>query len=162
MIQFDLISQICLLLRPAGMEFWLRDGWAIDFLLGRITRPHSDIDLVARRQDAVQLRHLFEQAGFLFERDTGIQYDFSKHGQEISIVFISQKRDKLFVKSIPEWVWLPDALLFPPQELDGLSCNIILPAQLLEEKAGYQNGTGRPPRPKDLQSMKTLHQIIMS
>lgn len=160
-IQFDLISQISDLLRPAGVSIWLRGGWAIDFLLGHITRPHSDIDVVAWRQDAAQLRRLLEQAGFLFERDTGVQYDFSKHGQEISVVFISQNGgDEVFVHGIPEWVWLPGALSLPPQELDGLFCNVISPEQLLEEKVGYEAGTGRPLRPKDLQSIQMLQEII--
>lgn len=99
-IQFDLISKIHNILRPAGIEFWLRGGWAVDFLLGHITRPHSDIDLVTWRRDASQLRHLFEQAGLLFKRDTGIQYDFSYCEQEISVVFISQYGDDVFVEGI--------------------------------------------------------------
>lgn len=159
-VQYDLISQICNLLRPAGFEFWLRGGWAIDFLLGHFTRSHSDIDIVAWRHDAPQLCHLFEETGFLFEQDTGVQYDFSKHGQEISVVFIAQNGDDVFVEGIPEWVWLPGALSLPPQELEGLFCNVISPKQLLEEKAGYQRGTGIPPRDKDLQSLELLREII--
>ena len=30
----------------AQMRFWLRGSWAIDFLLGEVTREHGDIDLV--------------------------------------------------------------------------------------------------------------------
>lgn len=37
------ISEICLSL---NFNLWLRGGWAIDFLLGKITRLHTDIDLV--------------------------------------------------------------------------------------------------------------------
>ncbi|WP_420627572.1 nucleotidyltransferase domain-containing protein [Candidatus Leptofilum sp.] len=161
-IQFDIISQIQSVLHTAGIPFWLRGGWAVDFLLERITREHSDIDLVAWKRHAVQLRSLFEQADFTFMRDTGVQYDFTKCGQEISVVFISQIRGELFVEGIPDWVWLPEALSLPPQELDGSFCHVLSPAQLLEEKVGYQKDTGRSPRTKDLQSMKTLNQIIMS
>ncbi|WP_420643803.1 nucleotidyltransferase domain-containing protein [Candidatus Leptofilum sp.] len=161
-IQFDLISQIQNVLHPAGIPFWLRGGWAVDFLLSRITREHSDIDLVVWKRHAVQLCGFFGQADFTFMRDTGVQYDFTKYGQEISVVFISQNGDELFVEGIPEWVWLSGALSLPPQELDGLFCHVLSPEQLLEEKAGYQRGTERPPRTKDLQSIKTLNQIIMS
>lgn len=159
-IQFNLISQIRSVLHPAVIPFWLRGGWAVDFLLGHVTREHSDIDLVAWQHDAAQLRRLFEQAGFLFERDSGVQYDFSKHGQEISVVFISQNEDTVFVERIPEWVWLPGALSLPLQELDGLFCHVVSPEQLLAEKIGYQAGTGRPLRPKDVQSIETLRQIV--
>lgn len=33
------ISEICLSL---NFNLWLRGGWAIDFLLGKITRLHTD------------------------------------------------------------------------------------------------------------------------
>ncbi|MFF2458960.1 nucleotidyltransferase domain-containing protein [Peribacillus simplex] len=29
-----------------NIDLWLRGGWVMDFLLGKITRSHSDIDLV--------------------------------------------------------------------------------------------------------------------
>ena len=156
MIQLDLLKQVEALLRAVDIKFWLRGGWAIDFLLGRLTRSHSDIDLVAWEETASQLRHCFEEAGFLFTRDTGVQFDFSKSSQEISVVFISQNEQNVFVQNIPDWVWLPGALTLPPQKLEGLCCHVLSPEQLLEEKEGYQKGTGRPPRPKDVQSIALL------
>ena len=80
MMQLDLLRQVDALLRPVDIKFWLRGGWAIDFLLGRLTRSHSDIDIVAWEETASQLRHCFEEAGFLFTRDTGVQFYFSKSG----------------------------------------------------------------------------------
>ncbi len=161
MIQLDILAQIKALLRADGIKFWLRGGWAIDFLLGNLTRSHSDIDLVAWQCDALRIRGLFEEAGFLFIRDTGVQIDFLKSGQEICVVLIVRKGEEVSVENIPEWNWLPDALTFPPQQLNGLSCNVLSPQQLLEEKEGYEKGTGRPLRPKDLQSIAVLRQIVL-
>ena len=160
LVQFDILTQIEDLLRLAGIDFWLRGGWAIDFLFGHITRSHSDIDLVAWKHDATQLRSLFQYSDFLFARDTGVQFDFSKSDQEISVIFIAHNGDDLYVVNVPEWIWLPDALSLPPQQIDGLACNVILPEQLLANKEGYQRGTGRPPRSKDLQSIEILRQCI--
>ncbi len=162
MRQFEILTQIDALLRPVGINFWLRGGWAIDFLLGYLTRSHSDIDIVVWNCDASQLRNFFEKAGFLFIRDTGVQFDFSKSGQEVSIIFIAKNEEEVFVENIPDWIWLPEALTFPPQQLQGLLCNVISPEQLLEEKEGYQRGTGRPQRPKDLKSVEVLREYIMS
>ena len=159
MKQLNLISQMGDLLRSTDIPFWLRGGWAIDFLLGRVTRPHSDIDLVAWQRDAKQLRHLFEQAGFEFKRNSGIQYDFAKSEQEISVVFISQNGMQVCVEGIPKWKWLPKALIYKPQQLDGLICHVLSPEQLIEEKIGYENGTGTPIRAKDLHSIKILQSI---
>ena len=32
-------------LESAGLDYWLFGGWAVDFHVGRVTRPHGDIDL---------------------------------------------------------------------------------------------------------------------
>lgn len=46
--QLDALSKLALLFSSHGIEFWLRGGWALDwaldFLLGRETRPHRDVD----------------------------------------------------------------------------------------------------------------------
>lgn len=38
-----------------GIDVWLRGGWAMDFFLGRVTRPHRDVDWFAWSSDAVRL-----------------------------------------------------------------------------------------------------------
>ena len=45
--QFRLLAEIARTLDEAGIAFWLRGGWALDFLVGRIRHDHADIDLVA-------------------------------------------------------------------------------------------------------------------
>ena len=161
-VQLKMISQIRLVLGKANIKFWLRGGWAIDFLLGGLTRPHSDIDLVAWRHDASQLREQLVAHGFAFVRKTAVQHDFTKQNQEISVVFVTQKGNEVYVDEIPEWIWFPDALSYPPQQLNGLSCHVLSPKQLLEEKVGYQNGTGRPLRPKDRESIAILRERLLS
>ncbi|WP_081986905.1 nucleotidyltransferase domain-containing protein [Planococcus sp. CAU13] len=55
--QLEVLTEICLLTDQLELEFWLRGGWAIDFLLGKISRPHGDIDLITW----IQNRDLFEK-----------------------------------------------------------------------------------------------------
>ena len=39
--------------------YWLAGGWALDLFLGRMTRPHHDIDIaILRRDQAAVQRHL--------------------------------------------------------------------------------------------------------
>ncbi len=47
--QLRVIREIAELFGAAHIRFWLRGGWALDFLLGEITRPHGDIDPVTWR-----------------------------------------------------------------------------------------------------------------
>lgn len=66
--QLDLIEEFVALAAGAGIECWLRGGWALDFLLGRVTRPHGDIDLFVWAADApallaVLVRHGYEEVG---------------------------------------------------------------------------------------------------
>jgi hypothetical protein len=44
--QLKVLSEISRISEEIGFTFWLRGGWAIDFLLGKITRQHDDIDLI--------------------------------------------------------------------------------------------------------------------
>ena len=43
-------------LDTAGIDRWLRGRWAIDFLVGVVTRTHADIDLVVGRAHRDRLR----------------------------------------------------------------------------------------------------------
>lgn len=126
-IQLGILTEIEAVLRSAHIQFWLRGGWAIDFLLGQLTRSHSDIDLVVWQQDKIQLCHLFKQTGFVLVQDIGIQFDFAKKKQVISVVFITRNKNRLRVENIPDWYWLPDALTFPRQQLGDLWCHVLSP-----------------------------------
>jgi hypothetical protein len=42
--QLDVLREIVQILTYLRVRFWLRGGWALDFLQGAVTRPHADID----------------------------------------------------------------------------------------------------------------------
>jgi lincosamide nucleotidyltransferase A/C/D/E len=44
-------------LEAAGISFWLDGGWGVDALVGRETRPHSDLDLVVRLDPRPKVIH---------------------------------------------------------------------------------------------------------
>ncbi|MBV7331203.1 hypothetical protein KFU94_23795 [Chloroflexi bacterium TSY] len=161
LIQFALIREIDAIFRRVDLPFWLRGGWAIDFLLGQITRSHSDIDLVTWKRHSSQVRDLLTLADFAFDSDIGIQMDFTKTGQEISIIFIGKNvSGQIFTPDVPEWIWLPNALSLPACQLCDLWCPVLSPEQMVDEKKSYKEGTGRPPRPKDLRSLEILRRYM--
>jgi serine/threonine-protein kinase len=65
--QLSLIRELADLLGKAHLRFWLRGGWAVDFLLGEITRRHSDIDLVTWLRHRQRIRRTLLDAGFLVD-----------------------------------------------------------------------------------------------
>lgn len=152
------INETCSFL---GATIWLRGGWAIDFLLGKVTRQHSDIDLVSLIQHRTKLESALVAAGFQQIPVNEFQTDFLKDGVDISFVFVERSNEgRIFAYSIPDWEWRSDSLQSLQYQLQGISVNVLSPQMLLEEKLVYEEGTGRKPRPKDFESMIILRGII--
>ena len=51
-------------LRGHGVSVWLDGGWAVDALLGAETRPHDDLDLVARLDEAPRIERALVELGY--------------------------------------------------------------------------------------------------
>lgn len=152
------INTICLNLK---FHIWLRGGWAIDFLLGKVTREHSDIDLVTLIQYREELERVMINAGFKKIPVSMFQTDFIKDEIDVSFVFVSiSEEGKIIANGFPDLEWRNDALPIQKYNLKGISINVLNPYQLLEEKKVYEKGTGRKLRPKDIESMKVIQGII--
>ncbi|MGE6256838.1 nucleotidyltransferase domain-containing protein [Heyndrickxia sporothermodurans] len=162
--QLKILSEINAISAEIGCEFWLRGGWAIDFLLGRVTRAHDDIDLVTWIQHREQLERALADAGYkqtpVKEDFRDRQSDFCKDDVEVTFSYITRTSEgSLIMNGLLEWVWRADSLL--PQEylLNGISARVLNPRQLLEEKEVYEQ-IGRTPRSKDAESKIILNRII--
>lgn len=158
--QLQLLRELSEHFAQAQLAFWLRSGWALDFWLGAISREHSDIDLVAWKADAPRIRTMLTQVHFILQRDSGIQMDFAKDNQDVSIVFIaSDAAGQVYTPDIPQWRWRQGCLEQPLQQLEGLACQVLSLEQLQAEKEEYEAGTGRPLRPKDRHSLFVIRQL---
>jgi lincosamide nucleotidyltransferase A/C/D/E len=51
-------------LESEGIDVWLDGGWGVDALLGRATREHDDLDLVAELRDSERIIELLEGLGY--------------------------------------------------------------------------------------------------
>ena len=86
------------------MRFWLRGGWAIDFLLGKITRHHSDVDLVTWLRHRRRVGRLLTGAGFELTREWESQTDFRVAGQDVSVNYLTRLPDgTIITHGIPVW-----------------------------------------------------------
>lgn len=147
--QLDLIREIDEALSRPRVGFWLRGGWAIDFLLGEVTRPHADIDLVAWLRHRERVQRALVEASFELIRETEVQSDFCKNDQDVSFVFLKRAGDGgIVAHGIPEWTWRTNALPHRRFTLRGICARVVSPQQLLDEKEGYASGgrAGRPAR----------------
>jgi len=145
------------------MRYWLRGGWALDFLQGEITRRHADIDLVTWRRHATRIRCLLARRGYRIKETTipKTQVNFVKIGQEIGIVFITRNpRGRVVASGMEHWRFVPGALMLCAHRLQDLACRVLSSAELLAEKLDYQRATRKAPRPKDIRSMEILRALV--
>lgn len=162
--QLKVLVEISAISEKIGIEFWLRGGWAIDFILGKITRSHDDIDLITWTRNRERFEDELLKAGYektpVKNEFRDRQSDFRKDSVEITLGYISHSEDgNLIMNGLPEWIWRPDSLLPKPFILNDISAKVLNPKQLLEEKEVYEQ-IGRTPRQKDAESKKILRQII--
>lgn len=161
-VQFELLAEIAEALADASIEFWLRGGWALDFLLGEIRPDHADIDLVAWRRDRDAIYTALTERGFEHDGelpDVGI--DFRKRDQSIQVLLVEFSADgSLVCHGFESWPFLAGALEGPTRTINGISCRTLAPEELLHEKETYAANRGRPLREKDHASIRLLRQLV--
>ena len=64
MLTSEQAVELCAELECVRVRYWVMGGWGVDALLGRETRAHKDLDVLALLEDLPQLRQLFEDKGF--------------------------------------------------------------------------------------------------
>lgn len=64
MCQLTAIAETLATAAELGIRLWLRGGWAMDFFLGKVTRPHRDIDWFVLVEDVALLRTAMLADGF--------------------------------------------------------------------------------------------------
>jgi Aminoglycoside-2''-adenylyltransferase len=93
--QLSSIAAIGQLLESAGYDYWLFGGWAVDFHLRCVTRPHGDVDLAVWSRDAEAIGRLLVGHGWEHAPDadedggTGYQRD----GIRVELTFIVAGND---------------------------------------------------------------------
>jgi hypothetical protein len=55
---YPLIPEIASLFKKTGKPFWLGGGYSIDLFLGRVTRPHEDLDFIVKRADQLDFQEI--------------------------------------------------------------------------------------------------------
>ncbi len=159
--QLRVLAELNSIFASQKIGFWLRGGWALDFLLGAVTRAHADIDVVSWARQRARIHRALLAHGFSHVRDFPAQSDFSEHGVEVSIVYIARAKQGIVTPGIPEWTWHAGALTRRLLTLEGLTLRVLSPYQLLDEKLTFGQGVDRPAlRPKDMLSVNHLGSLL--
>ncbi|MEV6598281.1 aminoglycoside adenylyltransferase [Actinoplanes sp. NPDC051346] len=152
----------------SGVEVWLRGGWAMDFFLGRVTRPHRDVDWFAWASDADRLVQVLTERGYdlLPQPPHDQQLDFVRGELDLSFALIARDGSGRVVVPSGPWAgepW-PDGMLdWPTGGLGDLRCPIISPyAQIEIKKMMPVWVPGLPRRPKDAEDIALIEAALTS
>ena len=77
-------------LDSAGLDHWFFGGWAVDLWVGRVTRPHDDIDVLVRRADEAGVDAALTAAGWVHtpHDDDLVGTDYAGDGYDLQLTFV--------------------------------------------------------------------------
>lgn len=162
--KLDSLAELFAMLEQAGLQFWLAGGWAVDFHAGRITRPHSDVDLVVDHADREELHALLLHAGFKVVEDSepDAEMIYQRDNFKVDLSFIVELDDGTVVSPGWEhWPWPPGSFSSGVRQLSGVSCHVVSASTLLTSKRDYEAHVGDEPRPCDLADIQVLESYVI-
>ncbi|MGW4499409.1 nucleotidyltransferase domain-containing protein [Micromonospora sp. NPDC004336] len=160
--QLDSIAELTEAASAAGVEVWLRGGWAMDFLLGEVTRPHVDVDWYCWAADARRLAELLHARGWRPDptMPVDLQLDLLRDGVEVSVAYLARDPAGRVVVGAGPWAGtaLPDGMLAgPPGRIGPLTVPVISVAAQIEFKEMFPVWMpDRPRRAKDTADLARL------
>jgi hypothetical protein len=115
--QLRVIREVSGVAASAGIEVWLRGGWAMDFFLGEWTRPHVDVDWFCWLADADRLTALLHSQGYADDPAVPpeLQRDLLIDGVELSFALLVRSASGQVVVGAGPWAGEP----YPAGMLDG-------------------------------------------
>jgi hypothetical protein len=161
--QFGILAQIDSMLKRERVDYWIRGGWALDFILAKIRDNHADIDLVTWSRHRVLLVERLSASGFevIPTARPERQVDFQRESIDVSFVFIERdKEGLLYSPGVPKWHWSEDSITYRVCHLGGFAARPLSPDFLLSEKLGYEAAMGRKLRHKDRESIELLNRVL--
>ncbi|MGR6321888.1 aminoglycoside adenylyltransferase [Micromonospora soli] len=162
--QLEAIREVGELAGSAGIPVWLRGGWAMDFHLGEVTRPHVDVDWYCWRRDGGPLAARLGGQGWRPDPRMPVerQLDLLRDDVELSFAYLDRDAEGRVVVGAGAWAGtpLPDGMLAgPPGRLGPLTAPVISVAAQIEFKEMYPVWMPeRPRRPKDATDLARLRE----
>jgi hypothetical protein len=158
--EVEILDTLSLLNARLSEPVWLFGGVAVDFLVGRWTRPHSDIDLTAYEDSRDRLTEELEAIGFR-SADKGWLTHWTRDNRpwRLELVFLERTQDgsaALVIApdapvSVPDRYPMPAGYLDPERyaTLDGVRFRVCSPSgEWLARTNARQVIAGRQPDPK--------------
>lgn len=168
----EILETLHELASSVATPLWLFGGVAVDFLVGRWTRSHGDIDLNALAAHRAPLTLELNRLGyFTTEHGWLTQWFHQSTGRRLEIVFLEQApagRTELVIREadpigIPGRYPMVDGYLDPTRfaTLAGVTFRVCSPeGEWLARTAGLDVVSGRKPEPKLEHDKRLLQGLI--
>lgn len=136
--------------RSGGGAPWFFGGWAVDLWVGRLTRPHDDIDVLVWRRDEPRFHEALLAAGWLHvptpEDEVGTNY--AREQFELQVTFVIPGDEGGVVVPIPDqpMVLSVGPLAYERRALSGVAVSVVTLEMMLASKGS--------PRPDEVGAAK--------
>ena len=137
--QLSALSEVSGLLEEQAIDYWLFGGWAVDFYVGAVTRPHFDIDLAVWLEDVPRIEALLTAGGWrhapLDDEDGGTGYE--REGVRLELTYLVRDGEGRIAIPLHDRlvVWPDGALAADRGELGGVRARLVSRAALAAGKA---------------------------
>jgi ribosomal protein S18 acetylase RimI-like enzyme len=139
----DALRSAAVALDDAGLDHWFFGGWAVDLWVGRLTRPHDDIDVLVWRRDEPRADEALTASGWVHaptpEDLVGTSY--VRDGYELQLTFVVAGDGGGVVVPVPDQpIALSEGdLAFARREVSDVSVRVLTLEMMLAIK-----GSPRP------------------
>jgi hypothetical protein len=137
-------------LDAANLEHWFFGGWAVDLWVGRLTRPHNDIDVLVWRHDETRIHDALVTAGWLHtpSPEDLVGTDYARDGYDLQLTFAVAGAEGGMVVPVPDQpiVLSGGPLAFARRDLGEVSVRVLTLEMMLALKS--------TPRPDEAEGAK--------
>ena len=148
-------------LDAAELEHWFFGGWAVDLWVGRLTRPHDDIDVLVWREDEARVHEALQGAGWVHTPtpEDLVGTNYARDGYVLQLTFGVAGPEGGFVVPVPEqpMVLSSGPLAFTRRKLNDVSVRVLTLEMMLAIKgAPRPDEVGGAKDRADLEALRSL------
>ena len=139
----------------SSITVWIDGGWGVDALLGRQTRPHSDLDIATQQEDAANIRALLESQGYreikleIARPHNFVLGDDKGHEIDVHVIALDVKGNGIY--GPPE-----NGEMYPAASLAGIGTIAGHPVRCISPEWMVRFHSGYELKPKDLHDVSAL------
>ncbi len=127
--QLSALREITGQLGDRALDHWLFGGWAVDFYIGRVTRPHGDIDLAVWEHDRGEIEASLTRLGWSHAPAPGEDggTGFERGGVRLELTYILEGRsgEVLIAFRGGPALWTTSPFGNDVRELSGVTARVI-------------------------------------